>query len=544
MRHILIILSIFLLTFPSAVYSAQNRVALVIGNGAYKEGPLRNPVNDARILKNVLMRAGFQVSLLENGNKRQMIEAVKNFGKKLRKSDVALFYFSGHGSQYMDRNWIFPIGIDIGRAQDLEFETVSAQRILREMEGGTNKRVNIVIIDACRKTPTFQGYRSASRGLAAPKIQPEGTIYAFSTAPGTIAYDGDGQNSPYVMELKKHLLTPGLKIEDVFKRVRVGVKNRTSRKPTPQIPWENSSLMGDFYFVPQTDGTVISSTSSQNTELVQPNVYNADEEAWNEIRNSSNPEDFKAFIRHFADSPLADTAKFKLDRLKKEQTDRVESVTNLKLSDGNIYTGEFKNNYPNGKGTLIFGPGQWEGHKYVGQFKDGYFHGQGTYIYSDGGKYEGNYKNGNMQDGQGRFTYPDGSVYVGNYIDGQQTGQGTLIIGPGQWHGDKYEGQFKNGQFHGQGTYTYSSGYIDRGEFRDSKLHGEATQIMGPGKWYGDRFFGNFKNGQRQGFGTYSFLDGRKNIGEYKNDKEWNVKHYNIYGGYAGQWVNGVWRSQ
>ena len=208
----------------------------MIGNGAYKEGPLRNPVNDARTLKNVLMRAGFQVSLMENGNKRQMIEAVKNFGKKLRKSDVALFYFSGHGVQYMDRNWIFPIGIDIGRAQDLEFETVSAQRILREMEGGTNKRVNIVIIDACRKTPTFQGYRSASRGLAAPKIQPEGTIYAFSTAPGTIAYDGDGQNSPYVMELKKHLLTPGLKIEDVFKRVRVGVKNRTSRKPTPQIP--------------------------------------------------------------------------------------------------------------------------------------------------------------------------------------------------------------------------------------------------------------------------------------------------------------------
>ena len=113
MKHLLILLSLLFLTFPSAVYSAQNRVALVIGNGAYKEGPLRKPVNDARILKNVLMRAGFQVSLLENGNKRQMIEAVKNFGKKLRKSDVALFYFSGHGSQYMDRNWIFPIGIDI-----------------------------------------------------------------------------------------------------------------------------------------------------------------------------------------------------------------------------------------------------------------------------------------------------------------------------------------------------------------------------------------------------------------------------------------------
>jgi len=248
-RHILIILSIFLLTLPSVVNSSQSRVALVIGNGAYKEGPLRNPVNDARILKNVLMRAGFQVSLIENGNKRQMIEAVKDFGKKLRKSDVALFYFSGHGSQYMDRNWIYPIGIDIGRAQDVEFETVSAQRILREMEGGTNKRVNIVIIDACRKTPTFQGYRSASRGLAVPKVQPEGTIYAFSTAPGTIAYDGEGRNSPYVAELSKHMLTPGLKIEDIFKRVLVGVKSRTSRKPSPQIPWENSAMTGDFYFV-------------------------------------------------------------------------------------------------------------------------------------------------------------------------------------------------------------------------------------------------------------------------------------------------------
>jgi uncharacterized caspase-like protein len=187
----------------------------VIGNGAYKEGPLRNPVNDARILKNVLMRAGFPVSLLENGNKRQMLEAVNDFGKKLRKSDVALFYFSGHGVQYMDRNWIFPIGINIGRAQDVEFETVNAQRILREMEGGINKRVNIVIIDACRATPTFQSYRSSSKGLAAPKVQPEGSIIAFSTAPGTIAYDGDGQNSPYVMELKKHLLTPGLKLGHV-----------------------------------------------------------------------------------------------------------------------------------------------------------------------------------------------------------------------------------------------------------------------------------------------------------------------------------------
>ena len=485
------------------------------------------------------MRAGFQVSLLENGNKRQMLKAVKDFGKKLRKSDVALFYFSGHGVQYMDRNWIFPIGIDIGRAQDVEFETINAQRILREMEGGINKRVNIVIIDACRATPTFQSYRSSSKGLAAPKVQPEGSIIAFSTAPGTIAYDGDRENSPYVMELKKHLLTPGLKIEDVFKRVRVGVKNRTSRKPTPQIPWENSSLMGDFYFVPQTDGTAISSTSSQNTELIRPNDYNADEEAWNDIRNSSNPEDFITFIRHFGDSPLAETAKFKLDRLKKEQTDRVERVKNLKLTDGSIYTGGFKNNHPNGQGTRIMGPGEWEGDKYEGQFKDGYFDGQGTYTWSSGAKYEGVWKD-SKKNGQGTETFTNGNKYLGQYKDGEQTGQGIFIFGPGQWHGDKYEGQFKDGRFHGQGTYTYTNGAIYKGEYKNSKKTGYGIYIWANG----DKYVGEFKNGKRNGQGTYTFTDGRRIIGEYKNDKEWNAKQYNSYGRYTGSWVNGVWRNQ
>ena len=97
------------------------------------------------------------------------------------------------------------------------------------MEGGSSKRVNIVMFDACRVNRSFRSFRSNNRGLAQPRVQPEGSIVAFSTAPGTVAYDGEGRNSPYVAELSKHMLTPGLKIEDVFKRVRVGVKSRTSR---------------------------------------------------------------------------------------------------------------------------------------------------------------------------------------------------------------------------------------------------------------------------------------------------------------------------
>ena len=248
MRHIFIIFSIFLLTFPSAVYSAQNRVALVIGNGAYRDAPLRNPVNDARLMRNLLRKAGFSVTIVENARKNELVNAIRRFGRSLRSSNAALFYYSGHGNQYKGLNWLIPIGAKIQRESDIEFEGLNAERVLAEMEGGSSGRVNIVIFDACRVNRTFRSFRSYNSGLAYPKVQPEGSIVAYSTAPGTIAYDGDGRNSPYVAELSKHMLTPGLKIEDVFKRVRVGVKQRTSRKPTPQIPWENSAMTGDFYF--------------------------------------------------------------------------------------------------------------------------------------------------------------------------------------------------------------------------------------------------------------------------------------------------------
>ena len=135
MRHILVILSIFLLTFPTAVYSAQNRVALVIGNGAYRNSPLRNPVNDARLMRNLLRKAGFSVTIVENATKRELVSAIRNFGNTIRYSDAALFYFSGHGNQYNSRNWLIPIGADIQRESDLEFEAVNAERVLAEMEG-------------------------------------------------------------------------------------------------------------------------------------------------------------------------------------------------------------------------------------------------------------------------------------------------------------------------------------------------------------------------------------------------------------------------
>jgi hypothetical protein len=226
------------------VVGAGKRFALVVGNGAYNDAPLRNPANDARDVAQALRRLGFQVIERENLNKRGMEEAIRIFGKNLKAGGAGLFYFSGHGAQVNGRNYLVPIGHNIEKEQDVEFEAVDAGRILAEMEAAENQ-VNILILDACRNNPFTRSFRSGDRGLALMKAL-SGTIIAYSTAPGSVASDGEGENGLYTQELLNSIQTPALKIEDVFKRVRLAVKRRSNGK---QIPWETSALEGDFYFV-------------------------------------------------------------------------------------------------------------------------------------------------------------------------------------------------------------------------------------------------------------------------------------------------------
>ena len=134
-------------------------------------------------------------------------------------------------------------------------------------------------------------------------MQPKGTIIAFSTAPGTVAHDGAGENSPYVAELIKYMNIPGMKIEDMFKRVRKGVVERTSKMPDPQVPWENSSLVGDFYFV-------------------ENKVVNKDKEKWFEIRNSKDKRDFEFFIEEFPDSIYREDAISAINKLDRENINK------------------------------------------------------------------------------------------------------------------------------------------------------------------------------------------------------------------------------
>ena len=224
------------------------RTALVIGNANYDSAPLKNPVNDARDIANSLRKLGFDVTLLQDAGQNKMRRAINNFGRTLRDGGVGLFYFSGHGIQVDGKNFLIPVGASIESEDDVEIDSVAANRVLAKMNTARNS-LNIVIMDACRNNPFARSFRSASRGLASMDA-PKGTFIAYATASDNVASDGTGGNSPYTSALVQQLKKPGLKLEDVFKKVSAEVQIKTNGK---QVPWVGSNFTGDFYFIPPTE---------------------------------------------------------------------------------------------------------------------------------------------------------------------------------------------------------------------------------------------------------------------------------------------------
>lgn len=239
--------SIAAITSTSGLSSAayENKYALVIGNSAYKDSPLRNPANDANAFALELKKLNFQVLVYTNLDKSKMKEAIRDFESKIiNNKGVAIFYFAGHGLQSNGSNWLVPVDAKIEREYDIEDACIKADVVLRMLEINENP-MNIVILDACRNNPFASIKRSLGGGLGQPENAPKGSIIAFATAPGKTASDGDGSNGLYTQELIKAMRIPGLSVEQVFKEVRVNVINLSK---SSQTPWENSSLLGDFYF--------------------------------------------------------------------------------------------------------------------------------------------------------------------------------------------------------------------------------------------------------------------------------------------------------
>ncbi len=250
----------------------ERRTALVIGNSAYQKSPLVNPVNDAQAMAAALGPLGFTVTKLENASKSQMADAIHQFGESIKRGGVGLFYFAGHGVQANGENFLIPVDDDIQDKNQVATKGIEAKLVLQAMSTAKN-RLNVVILDACRNNPFAQNAsralvptgntdsraRSDSAGGLAPMEALVGTLIAFATAPESVAADGSGKNGVYTENLLRNITEPGLRIEDVFKRTRFAVRQETGGR---QVPWENTSLEGDFYFVAPSTGSVASSGSA------------------------------------------------------------------------------------------------------------------------------------------------------------------------------------------------------------------------------------------------------------------------------------------
>ena len=244
-----LLLSMVLLTL-AALPARAERVALVIGNGAYtSSAPLTNAETDARDMAAKLQGMGFRVFSGLNLTRQGTLELVQEFARALRPDDMALLYYAGHGVQLGAQNYLVPVDAGTGNEQELAGSAVALQSILRTMELRADAR--IVILDACRDNPFVEATSSRSggspsRGLA--KIEAGvGSFIAFATEPGNTAADGQGRNSPFTAALLRHIDRPGADIHAVMRAVRADVHRVTGGL---QTPWENSSLVREVYFVP------------------------------------------------------------------------------------------------------------------------------------------------------------------------------------------------------------------------------------------------------------------------------------------------------
>ncbi|MDU9049484.1 MAG: caspase family protein [Candidatus Electrothrix sp. Rat3] len=222
----------------------MNKIALIIGNATYPDSPLRNPVNDADDVQERLTRLGFKTIKYTDASNKEMEEGLNEFFKHLSSCEVALFFFAGHGMQISGKNYLTAIDTNFEKEIDAKYSSLQLDKVIEVMEGGTNQ-TDIIMLDACRNNPYERRWRGVdSRGLA-PVYAPKGMIIGYATSPGQVAFDGNGENGAYTDAFLRHLSTPDITIEDLFKRVRNTLSSSTRGR---QISWEHTSLMGDFYF--------------------------------------------------------------------------------------------------------------------------------------------------------------------------------------------------------------------------------------------------------------------------------------------------------
>jgi tetratricopeptide (TPR) repeat protein len=230
---------------PDAPLQSRSLVALVVGNATYRQSPLRNPANDARAMAGALTELGFAVESAVDADYKKLGASIDRFISRVRRGDVAVFYYAGHGMQIEGENYLVPTDFDAQDEASAKYTAYPADRLMEGMER-SGAKLNIIILDACRNNP-YRGSRAMGGGLA-PMGSGTGTFVAMATSPGKTASDNSkGANGLFTAYLLESLKQPGLSLDEVFNLTREQVYNASKHS---QTPWTQSNVIGRFYFHP------------------------------------------------------------------------------------------------------------------------------------------------------------------------------------------------------------------------------------------------------------------------------------------------------
>lgn len=301
-----------LATLPPALSLADSwaaegdpaRLALVIGNSAYRDAPLVNPGNDARAMAGLFGQAGFTVDSRLDASRSDMMAAIERFGVAIRRPDIrqVVFYYAGHGVQLDWRNYLLPVDAAVETTDQVKQRCVDLGLLLGQL-GAARDKTFIIILDACRNDPFGAAYRPQQKGLSQFDA-PVGSLIAYATSPGNVASDGGGKNGLYTENLVRELSQRSTRLEDALKRVRLNVR-LASRGA--QIPWETTSLESDVFIFKE--GQKKLSDEELEKELEE------DIAEWGRIKSSRNAEDWVGYLRKFPNGRFTEIAQTRLTRL-------------------------------------------------------------------------------------------------------------------------------------------------------------------------------------------------------------------------------------
>lgn len=323
MRYLTLLASLMCMALSLSAAKADRRVAFVVGNGSYKNvAQLPNPPIDARAMAATLRNVGFEVIEGSNLTRDQMTEKLLDFGRKAQGSDVAVFYYAGHGIAVSGSNYLLPVDADIKSEMDVKLGAAINIDLTLEQTMGDAK-VKLVFLDACRDNPFAAKIKSNSAtrsvnvqsGLAEMKSG-EGTLIAFATGPGQTALDGqEGNNSPFTRALIDNITKPGIEIQQAMTSVRAQVNEETHKG---QLPWGHTNLIGAVYLnqAPTTQVANAAPTAGVVPAATGGSSDGVELEYWRSVKESNKPEELNAYLSAYPNGQFKALALARLAAIK------------------------------------------------------------------------------------------------------------------------------------------------------------------------------------------------------------------------------------